>query len=50
MKLTLKQIAGRTGGTLHGADMTVHGLETDSRNVKSGCIFAAIKGARARRL
>ena len=47
MKLTLKQIAGRTGGTLHGADMTVHGLETDSRNVKSGCIFAAIKGARA---
>ena len=44
MKLTLKEIAQRTGGVLHGSDMTVYGLETDSRNVKSGCIFAAIKG------
>lgn len=47
MKLTLKEIAQRTGGVLHGSDMTVYGLETDSRNVKSGCIFAAIKGSRA---
>ena len=35
MKLTLKEIAQRAGGVLHGADMTVYGLETDSRNVKS---------------
>lgn len=47
MKLTLKQIADKTGGTLFGDDITVFGLETDSRRVKENCIFAAIKGARA---
>ena len=47
MKLTLKQIADKTGGVLHGPDMTVTRLVTDSRQVETGCIFAAIKGARA---
>lgn len=47
MKLTLKQIANRTGGTLYGADMTVTELVTDSRSVKDGCIFAALRGERA---
>lgn len=47
MKLTLKEIAQKTGGVLHGGDVTVTSLEIDSRRVKNGCIFAAIKGARA---
>lgn len=47
MKLTLNEIAQKTGGALCGCDMTVTGLETDSRRVNGGCIFAAIKGARA---
>ena len=47
MKLTLKQIADKAGGALYGADMTVTKLVTDSRKVSEGCIFAAIKGARA---
>ena len=46
MKLSLKEIAAATGGTLYGNDMTVTGLVTDSRAVKSGCMFAAFRGER----
>lgn len=46
MKLKLSEIANKTGGTLVGDDLTVTDLVTDSRQVKSGSIFAAIKGER----
>lgn len=46
MKLTLKDICKKTGGTLFGADMTVTNLVTDSRKVTDGCVFAVIKGER----
>ena len=46
MKLTLKDICKKTGGTLVGGDMTVTNLVTDSRKVTDGCIFAVIKGER----
>lgn len=47
MKLTLKQIEKKTGGTLVGCDMIVKELVTDSRKVTDGSIFAVIKGERA---
>ncbi len=46
MNLTLKTIAKATGGTLYGDDSAVFELVTDSRQVKAGCIFAALKGER----
>lgn len=46
MNLKLSEIANITNGTLVGRDITVTSLVTDSRQVKSGCIFAAIKGER----
>lgn len=46
MKLTLEKIAQKTGGTLYGDNITVTSLVTDSRQVKNGCLFAAIKGER----
>ncbi len=46
MKLTLKDIANRTNGTLYGEDRTVTSLVTDSRKVQNNTLFAAIKGER----
>ncbi len=46
MKLKLSDIANRINGTLIGENLTVTNLVTDSRQVTSGCIFAAIKGER----
>lgn len=49
--LTLKNIAGCCGGVLKGdvssSDFEVTAITTDSRTVQDGCLFAAIKGARA---
>ncbi len=47
MKLTLSRIAEKTGGILYGDDMVVYSLETDSRRVTGGTIFAALRGQRA---
>lgn len=47
MRLTLKQIADKTGGKLCGADMTVTELVTDSRKAVKNSLFCAIKGERA---
>ena len=44
--LTLSQIAEMTNGTLHGADMPVESVSTDSRNVAGDQLFIAIKGER----
>lgn len=45
--LTLKEIASSCNGILHGDEnLTITSVETDSRNVKEGTLFAAIKGER----
>ena len=49
-KLTLRNIAAVTGGTYHGDEskgaIEVSSIETDSRKVKPGGLFVAIKGER----
>jgi len=44
--LTLKEIAEMTGGVLHGADVALDSVATDSRLVKEDQLFIAIKGER----
>ncbi|MDQ2986343.1 MAG: UDP-N-acetylmuramoyl-tripeptide--D-alanyl-D-alanine ligase [Armatimonadota bacterium] len=44
MKLQLSQVAALTGGTLIGKDATFDGLEVDSREIKAGELFCAVKG------
>ena len=47
MRYRLSEIAAVCGGTLHGADMEVCGVETDSRNCAFGgdVLFVAMRGA-----
>ncbi len=46
--LTLKELAGFCGGRITGTDnpegIAIHAITTDSREAKSGCLFAAVKG------
>ncbi len=42
--LSLKDIAEMTGGVLHGVDVAIDSVATDSRLVKSDQLFIAIKG------
>ncbi|MCF6191228.1 MAG: UDP-N-acetylmuramoyl-tripeptide--D-alanyl-D-alanine ligase [Cocleimonas sp.] len=44
--LSLKKIAEMTGGVLHGADVAIDSVATDSRLVKEDQLFIAIKGER----
>ena len=44
MKLT--EIANKINGTLVGADMEINGVVTDSRKVRGGSLFVAIRGER----
>jgi len=44
--LSLQEIAEMTGGELHGADVAIESVATDSRLVKSDQLFIAIKGER----
>jgi len=44
--LTLEEIAEMTGGVLHGADVAIDSVATDSRLVKTDQLFIAIKGER----
>ena len=44
MKMKLSFIAGVTGGTLYGDDITVTEIVTDSRAAACGSLFAAFKG------
>ncbi len=46
--ITLKEVASACGGELHGdPDIQITSIVTDSRQAKSGSMFAAIKGARS---
>jgi len=44
--LTLSEIANMTGGELHGADVMVNAVATDSRLVEPDQLFIALKGER----
>lgn len=44
--LSLSQLASLTEGELHGADLTIDTVATDSTNVVEGSLFIALKGAR----
>ncbi|MDO4564360.1 MAG: UDP-N-acetylmuramoyl-tripeptide--D-alanyl-D-alanine ligase [Clostridia bacterium] len=44
MRLTLKEIANVCGGTLKGDDADVFGLSIDSRTIKAGELYVAIRG------
>ncbi|KQN58103.1 UDP-N-acetylmuramoyl-tripeptide--D-alanyl-D-alanine ligase [Erwinia sp. Leaf53] len=44
--ITLQQLAEIAGGTLHGGDLSVNALTTDTRKVTAGCLFIALKGER----
>lgn len=44
MKLNLVEIAEITKGQLHGADVLVDGLSTDTRNMHAGVLFVALVG------
>ena len=42
----LSQIAQWTGGALHGDDLKVNAVATDTRDIEPGCLFAALRGER----
>ncbi len=44
--LSLSEIAQKVGGDLHGSDLMIDSVATDSRLVKSDQLFIAIKGER----
>lgn len=46
MSALLSDLATRLGGTLHGENKPFHDFALDSRDVKPGLVFLAIRGAR----
>ena len=46
LNLRLGEIAVWTRGRLIGSDTVVHGVTTDTRTVREGDLFVALKGAR----
>ena len=44
ISLTLAEIAPALSTVLHGADLTVSGVSTDSRQISPGDLFIALKG------
>ena len=46
IRLTLSQLADITRGELHGSDVAIEDVTTDTRKVTAGCLFVALKGER----
>ena len=46
ISITLGQAAQALQGTLHGQDLTIDAVTTDTRKITSGCLFVALKGER----
>lgn len=44
--LTLETLAGITGGTLFGGNLTVEAVSTNTREITAGSLFVALKGER----
>ncbi|WP_434636509.1 UDP-N-acetylmuramoyl-tripeptide--D-alanyl-D-alanine ligase [Klebsiella sp. I138] len=46
IRLTLSQLADITRGELHGRDLAIDEVTTDTRKITAGCLFVALKGER----
>ena len=46
ISITLRQAATVLNGELHGPDLTVDAVTTDTRKITPGCLFVALKGER----
>ena len=46
IRLTLSQLADITRGELHGRDVAIDDVTSDTRKVTAGCLFVALKGER----
>ncbi len=46
ISITLSQAAAVLQGMLHGQDLTIEAVTTDTRKVTAGCLFVALKGER----
>ncbi|MFT2929705.1 UDP-N-acetylmuramoyl-tripeptide--D-alanyl-D-alanine ligase [Enterobacter sp. HK-058-C-ECC] len=46
ISLSLSQAAAVLHGDLHGQDLTIDAVTTDTRKVTTGCLFVALKGER----
>ncbi|MEP7043683.1 MAG: UDP-N-acetylmuramoyl-tripeptide--D-alanyl-D-alanine ligase [Dokdonella sp.] len=46
LSLRLAEIAHWTGGRLHGADVAIDAISTDTRTLGAGALFVALKGER----
>jgi len=46
ISITLSQAAAVLQGALHGQDLTIEAVTTDTRKVTAGCLFVALKGER----
>lgn len=46
ISVTLSQLAGILHGELHGQDLTLDAVTTDTRKLTPGCLFVALKGER----
>ena len=46
ISITLSQAAEVLHGDLHGQDLTIDAVTTDTRKVTAGCLFVALKGER----
>ncbi|WP_054178357.1 UDP-N-acetylmuramoyl-tripeptide--D-alanyl-D-alanine ligase [Trabulsiella odontotermitis] len=46
ISVTLRQLADILCGELHGQDLTIDAVTTDTRQLTAGCLFVALKGER----
>ncbi|HHG8771152.1 TPA: UDP-N-acetylmuramoyl-tripeptide--D-alanyl-D-alanine ligase [Raoultella planticola] len=46
IRFTLSQLAGITHGELHGCDLAIDEVTSDTRKITAGCLFVALKGER----
>src|SRR5882724_5597847 len=46
MRFTASEVAAAVGGVVHGADVTIDGVATDSREPTAGTLFVPIVAAR----
>lgn len=46
IRLMLSQLADVTRGELHGCDLAVDEVTSDTRKITAGCLFVALKGER----
>ncbi|KNC94260.1 UDP-N-acetylmuramoyl-tripeptide--D-alanyl-D-alanine ligase [Trabulsiella odontotermitis] len=46
ISVTLRQLADVLRGELHGQDLTIDAVTTDTRQLTAGCLFVALKGER----